>query len=208
MDELPQQIFHSNLSTWGATDALHLSTYVLFRHYTCTTQVLHGCYFARVCRVSKLPSAPVADRLQAAAAGEVPVGAVVALEGRVVAQAHNCMEQLSDPTAHAELLAIRKAAQALRGWRLSQATLYVTLEPCVMCAGAALQARLAAVVYGAPNVQLGEEELDSITNSLPQGLGSGFLRGKRWHATSTHGGHGFLLPMGKSRSLFSFLVGE
>ena len=82
---------------------------------------------------------------------EVPVGAIGAHEGRVIASAHNQREQLRDPTAHAEMIAITQAAEALGSWRLEGCTLYVTLEPCPMCAGAILQARLPAVVYGAPD---------------------------------------------------------
>jgi tRNA(adenine34) deaminase len=73
---------------------------------------------------------------------EVPVGAVIVHEGRVVASAHNQREQLHDPTAHAEMIAITQAAESLRSWRLDGCTLYVTLEPCPMCAGAILLARI------------------------------------------------------------------
>lgn len=80
--------------------------------------------------------------------GEVPVGAVVVFEGRVIAAAHNQRETLNDPTAHAEMLAITQAAESLQSWRLLDCTLYVTLEPCPMCAGAIVQARIPTVVYG------------------------------------------------------------
>jgi tRNA(adenine34) deaminase len=80
---------------------------------------------------------------------EVPIGAVIVHGGRVVASAHNQREQLRDPTAHAETIAITQAAQALGSWRLEGCTLYVTLEPCPMCAGAIVQARVPEVVYGA-----------------------------------------------------------
>jgi tRNA(Arg) A34 adenosine deaminase TadA len=80
---------------------------------------------------------------------EVPVGAVIVHEGRVVASAHNQREQLHDPTAHAEMIAITQAAESLRSWRLDGCTMYVTLEPCPMCAGAILLARLPWLVYGA-----------------------------------------------------------
>ena len=73
---------------------------------------------------------------------EVPIGAVIVHEGRVIASAHNQREQLHDPTAHAEMIAITQAAEALQSWRLEGCTLYVTLEPCPMCAGAILQARI------------------------------------------------------------------
>lgn len=87
---------------------------------------------------------------RAPAHGDVPVGCVVVQGGAVVAAARNERELRQDPTAHAEVLAIRDAALALGGWRLVGATLYVTLEPCPMCAGAILQARPERVVYGAP----------------------------------------------------------
>jgi len=80
---------------------------------------------------------------------EVPVGAVIAHNNRVIAAAHNQREQLHDPTAHAEMIAITQAAESLGSWRLEGCTLYVTLEPCPMCAGAILQARIPTVVYGA-----------------------------------------------------------
>ena len=91
----------------------------------------------------------------AGAAGEVPVGAVVLVDGAVVARAGNRREQDQDPTAHAELLALRAAAAALGRWRLDGATLVVTLEPCPMCAGALVGARVARVVYGAANTENG-----------------------------------------------------
>ena len=87
---------------------------------------------------------------------EVPVGAViVSLEQGVIARAHNQREQLHDPTAHAEMIAITQAAQALGSWRLDGCVLYVTLEPCPMCAGAAVQARIPVVVYGAADPKAG-----------------------------------------------------
>jgi len=87
--------------------------------------------------------------------GEVPVGAVVIHRERVIASAHNQREQLHDPTAHAEMIAITQAAESLSSWRLENCTLYVTLEPCPMCAGAILQARLPLVVYGAKDPKSG-----------------------------------------------------
>ncbi|MEK6694882.1 MAG: tRNA adenosine(34) deaminase TadA, partial [Nitrospirota bacterium] len=84
----------------------------------------------------------------AAAAGEVPIGAVLVVEDAVVAQAHNRREVWQDPTAHAELIAIREASAQLRTWRLVGATLYVTMEPCAMCIGAAILARVERVVFG------------------------------------------------------------
>jgi len=86
---------------------------------------------------------------------EVPVGAVIVHGERIVAAAHNQREQLLDPTAHAEMIAITQAAQSLGSWRLEGCTLYVTLEPCPMCAGAILQARIATVVYGASDPKAG-----------------------------------------------------
>ncbi len=86
---------------------------------------------------------------------EVPVGAVIVCEERVIAAAHNQREQLRDPTAHAEMIAITQAAEAVGGWRLDQCRLYVTLEPCPMCAGAILQARIPLVVFGASDPKAG-----------------------------------------------------
>jgi tRNA(adenine34) deaminase len=84
----------------------------------------------------------------AAARGEVPVGCVVVVDGRVIARAHNLRESLRDPTAHAEILALRKAARSVGSWRLDEAVVYCTLEPCCMCAGALVNARIRALVYG------------------------------------------------------------
>jgi len=84
----------------------------------------------------------------AADRGEVPVGAVLVYNDRVIAEAYNRREELADATAHAEMLAIREACTLLGGWRLSGCTLYVTLEPCPMCAGAMVQARIDRLVYG------------------------------------------------------------
>ncbi|WP_041329276.1 nucleoside deaminase [Rubrobacter xylanophilus] len=92
---------------------------------------------------------------EAAGRGEVPVGAVVARGEEVLALASNEREATGDPTAHAELLAIRRAAAALGGWRLTGCTLYSTLEPCPMCAGAAWAARLSRIVYAAPDPKAG-----------------------------------------------------
>jgi tRNA(adenine34) deaminase len=86
---------------------------------------------------------------------EVPIGAVIVHGGRVIARAHNQREQLRDPTAHAEMIAITQAAAALASWRLEDCTLYVTLEPCPMCAGAIVQARIPQVVYGAADPKAG-----------------------------------------------------
>ena len=94
----------------------------------------------------------------AAAEDEVPVGAIVVASGRVIASAHNQREQLSDPTAHAEMIALTQAAAQLGSWRLENCTLYVTLEPCPMCAGAILQARVPRVVWGAADPKAGAVE--------------------------------------------------
>src|SRR5436309_8061154 len=87
--------------------------------------------------------------------GDVPVGAVVVVKGRVVATRHNERERAGDPTAHAELLALRDAAGERGDWRLVDATLVVTLEPCPMCAGAAVSARIKRLVFGAPDPKAG-----------------------------------------------------
>ena len=85
---------------------------------------------------------------EAAVRGEVPVGAVVVHRGSIVGRGYNLRESSQDPTAHAEMLAIREAAAKVGSWRLCDCTLYVTLEPCPMCAGAIMQSRIARVVYG------------------------------------------------------------
>ena len=96
------------------------------------------------------------DEARAAAKhGDVPVGAVVVVDGQVVARRHNERQLTGDPTAHAELLAVRDAAQAIGSWRLDGATVVVTLEPCPMCAGALQQARVARVVFGAADLKTG-----------------------------------------------------
>jgi tRNA(adenine34) deaminase len=92
---------------------------------------------------------------RAAAEGEVPVGAVVVLDGEVVGSGHNAPIALVDPTAHAEVLALREAAGKRANYRLPGATLYTTVEPCAMCCGAVLQARLARLVYGAADPKAG-----------------------------------------------------
>lgn len=92
---------------------------------------------------------------QAVDADEVPVGAIVVRHGEVIAAANNQRETLRDPTAHAEMIAITQAAAAIDDWRLEQTTLYVTLEPCIMCAGAILQARVPRVVFAATDPKAG-----------------------------------------------------
>jgi tRNA(adenine34) deaminase len=99
--------------------------------------------------------AALAEANEAATQGEVPVGAVVVRGGRIVGRGRNQVETLQDPTAHAEILAIGAAASAGESWRLDDATLYVTLEPCTMCAGAILLSRLGCLVYGAADPRAG-----------------------------------------------------
>jgi tRNA(adenine34) deaminase len=97
----------------------------------------------------------IALAAEAAAAGEVPVGAVAVLDGRVVGRGRNRREEDRDPCAHAELIALRDAARALGRWRLTGVTLVVTLEPCAMCAGALVLARIDRLVFGAPDPKAG-----------------------------------------------------
>ena len=87
--------------------------------------------------------------------GDVPVGAVIVRDGVVIARAHNQRELLNDPTAHAEIIALTQASSALGAWRLTACAVYVTVEPCVMCAGALVQARVARLVYGADDPKAG-----------------------------------------------------
>jgi len=96
--------------------------------------------------------------------GEVPVGAVLVKDGRVLAKAHNLRESTNDPTGHAEILALRAGAEGIAKWRLTDATLYVTKEPCVMCAGAIVNARLGRLVYGCRDEKGGG--VDSLYNLL------------------------------------------
>src|SRR5688572_18173921 len=91
----------------------------------------------------------------ALAENEVPIGAVIVHDEIVIASAHNQRETLRDPTAHAEMIAITQAAESLGSWRLENCTLYVTLEPCPMCAGAIVQARVPLIVYGALDPKAG-----------------------------------------------------
>ncbi len=130
---------------------------------------------------------------------EVPVGALVVREGIILSRAHNLMEALQDPTAHAEVLAIREAADKLENWRLEGATLYVTKEPCPMCAGAIVNARLSRVVYGCRDDRggavdslyhiLSDKRLNHQAEVVPDvlseesaGLLRSFFRGKRERA--------------------------
>jgi len=92
---------------------------------------------------------------KAALLGEVPIGAVLVYEGEIIARAHNLRETTQNATTHAELMVIQEACEKLGSWRLEQTTLYVTLEPCPMCAGAILQSRVPRVVYGARDIKAG-----------------------------------------------------
>jgi tRNA(adenine34) deaminase len=97
----------------------------------------------------------VAEARRAEAEGEVPVGAIAVADGQIVGVGHNRPIGLGDPTAHAEILAIRKAASTLKAYRLTAVSIYVTIEPCVMCVGAMLNARIARVIYGARDDKAG-----------------------------------------------------
>jgi len=90
--------------------------------------------------------------------GEIPIGAVLVHKDNIIARNHNRREELHDPTAHAEILVLREAGAILGGWRLPETTLYVTIEPCPMCAGALVQARVSRLVYGAADVKGGAVE--------------------------------------------------
>ena len=106
----------------------------------------------------------LAQARQAASFSEVPVGAVIVKDGSVLAEAHNLIETTADATAHAEMLVLREAARLTRSWRLDGITLYVTLEPCPMCAGAMVLARITRLVYGAPDPKKGA--VDSVYDVL------------------------------------------
>lgn len=99
--------------------------------------------------------AAIAEARTGAGEGEVPVGAVVVHEGRIVGRGHNRPISLNDPSAHAEIVAMREAGRAMGAYRLAGATVYVTIEPCVMCVGALIHARIAVVKYGAPDEKAG-----------------------------------------------------
>lgn len=101
----------------------------------------------------------IEEALISAEEGEIPVGAVMVCRGRIIARAHNQTECLNDVTAHAEMVAITMAASSLGGKYLNECTLYVTLEPCAMCAGATAWAQLGELVYGAPDLQRGFSRL-------------------------------------------------
>ncbi len=97
----------------------------------------------------------IAEAHKALRIDEVPIGAVVVYDGVIIGRGHNQRETLGDPTAHAEMIAIRQAAEQLGSWRLTGAALYVTLEPCPMCAGAIVNARISTLVYGAEDPKAG-----------------------------------------------------
>jgi tRNA(adenine34) deaminase len=99
---------------------------------------------------------------------EVPIGAVIELNGEVIASAHNQRDSTRDPTAHAEILALGQAAKAIGDWRLNEATLYVTKEPCPMCSGATLMSRVKRVVYAVPDPKMGCLGGATDLNTLPQ----------------------------------------
>jgi len=97
----------------------------------------------------------VAEAEKAVSKGDLPVGCVIVRDGRIIARGHNLREVKNDPTAHAEIIALRKAGQKLKSWRLSEATVYVSCEPCAMCAGALVLARVKRVVYGCKDKKAG-----------------------------------------------------
>jgi tRNA(adenine34) deaminase len=109
----------------------------------------------------------LAEARRAAAVGEVPVGAVVAIDGRVVGAGFNQPIGAHDPTAHAEIVAMREAAQAMGNYRLSGATLYVTVEPCMMCVGAMVHARIGLVVFGTAEPKAGSMVSQQRAHELP-----------------------------------------
>jgi tRNA(adenine34) deaminase len=110
------------------------------------------------------------EALKAFEAKEVPIGAVIVKNGQIIARGHNQVELLRDATAHAEILAITAAEAALDNWRLTGATLYSTVEPCAMCAGASMLSRLDAIVWGAPDIRMGANgswvDLFSVTHPM------------------------------------------
>lgn len=122
------------------------------------------------------------EALKALDDGEVPIGAIVEKEGRIIGRGYNRMEKLLDATAHAEILAIGAASTSLSSWRLNGCTLYVTLEPCVMCLGAILQARIDSIVYSAPDPRAGaldsfyfRQELERVYHYFPR-VASGIMK--------------------------------
>jgi len=108
----------------------------------------------------------LSEARKAAEKGEVPIGAVVVVDGKIIGRGHDLRESICDASAHAEILAMREAAKHLGDWRLNNATLYVTVEPCAMCAGAIVQFRIKRLVYGAPNAKSGS--VDTILDIVHQ----------------------------------------
>lgn len=106
----------------------------------------------------------IAEAKKAEATGEVPVGAVVVKNGEIIGRGFNKTEEYNDPTAHAEVLAIREAAERLNSWRLDNCELYVTLEPCPMCAGAIINSRIKRVFFGAYDTKGGAASNESVVN--------------------------------------------
>lgn len=138
--------------------------------------------------------------------GEVPIAAILVHDGQVLASAHNDRETSQDPTAHAEMIVIRKAAEQLQMWRLTDTTLYVTLEPCAMCAGAIVQSRIARLVFGAWDPKAGAcgsifdipterrlnhrvEVVGGILEQESQTLLQDFFRSKRRHMSEKRENH-------------------
>ena len=108
----------------------------------------------------------MSEARKAAELGEIPIGAVLVLDGEVIAKAHNMRETWQDATAHAETIVIREACKKLNRWRLTGATLYVTIEPCPMCAGAIVMSRISRLVYGSPDSKAGAaESLFNVVNN-------------------------------------------
>lgn len=108
----------------------------------------------------------LSEARKAAELGEIPIGAVLVLDGEVIAKAHNMRETWQDATAHAETIVIREACKKLDRWRLTGATLYVTIEPCPMCAGAIVMSRISRLVYGSPDSKAGAaESLFNVVNN-------------------------------------------
>ena len=111
------------------------------------------------------------EALKALDEGEVPIGAVIEKNGSIIGRGYNRVEQLVDATAHAEIIAITAAANNLSTWRLDGCTLYITLEPCIMCLGALLQSRVGAIVYGTPDPRFGAIDTHSYRSELERSYG-------------------------------------
>jgi tRNA(adenine34) deaminase len=113
------------------------------------------------------------EALKALDEGEVPIGAVIVKNGSIIGRGYNRIEQLADATAHAEIIAMTAATSSLSTWRLDECTIYVTLEPCIMCLGALLQSRITAIAYGAADPRLGA--IDTRSYRTPLGEAYGFF---------------------------------